>query len=449
MPKNYNHSKTEQYLDKNIGNISIEEFKSLIPDILYDFDKFIQRSLVLIYSNHNELNRLAYKNLVQDKFIKCFSTYTNNKYHLDPSRCFYAYLTSALYNLNSTEKNSYTGKEQHQIYICPVCKSINNRKEELKKEDNSLALWSCEYCRSEIQRLKSYKCLTKELEQELFIRLYFDNHSSSGYECTKCKKYVPKNKQHIGYCGFCGYWIDTKTKLKRKNHPIARIDKEINNEHSEYIKYESKTERNIDHSHISIHKSKIISEIDKQIRICTNRNLSYKKRMMYQAFKDVLVQDTVQMMSYLYGVKVLGEGAFQSKIWQRFVKIVEESGMFSDLLDSDIFLGKEYWSSYISKTGIVQNNTKTTFFGKKKKGSAYIGKLISITDDKGNDLMEYVDYYQMSRIRMKLSNLNHLKPLSAVNVESLSIPPHYETGAMLYLQRCRKHLVKFIKSKLK
>ncbi len=76
-----------------------------------------------------------------------------------------------------------------------------------------------------------------------------------------------------------------------------------------------------------------------------------------------------------------------------------------------------------------------------RKGSIakpyYIGKLLSITDNKNKKpIIDFVKEYSFSKIKLK-----DISPGLDVTVSHLRIPPHYQMGGMVYINRIRKKIV--------
>lgn len=192
--------------------------------------------------------------------------------------------------------------------------------------------------------------------------------------------------------------------------------------------------------------SKLVTkEINKQIRILTRENNTFKKVFMYKALLSLLQEDPIMIVSYLYNSKIRGEGPITARIFQRFVEICEANlpieGKYS-LLDPElgIFIGETEFNSYATETGFVHNNNAFKFSGKKLTGQAYIGQILEMTDTNGNSLMDRIKYYQFSKIKTDLPKGTE------VIVKARMLKPHYAVGTLVSLQRNRDHLHAFVKS---
>jgi hypothetical protein len=68
----------------------------------------------------------------------------------------------------------------------------------------------------------------------------------------------------------------------------------------------------------------------------------------------------------------------------------------------------------------------------------YIGKLLDVVDiDRNVSIMNSVDDYNFFSINMK----NDIKPGTKVYVKHLRVPPHYQMGALVHINRARKSIV--------
>jgi hypothetical protein len=88
----------------------------------------------------------------------------------------------------------------------------------------------------------------------------------------------------------------------------------------------------------------------------------------------------------------------------------------------------------------IKNNTKEFYIGGRKAVYTqpyYIGKLLNVIDKTTKkSLISNVSDYSFSKIRIK-----DIKPGTEVNVTHLRIPPHYQMGGMVYINRIRKRIV--------
>ena len=109
----------------------------------------------------------------------------------------------------------------------------------------------------------------------------------------------------------------------------------------------------------------------------------------------------------------------------------------NSLLDLNIFSGISNFDAIVSEKLEIENNTKEFYIGGRKAVYAqpfYIGKLLNITFN-DNSLLDNVKEYSFSKIYMK-----DIEPGIKVNVSHLRIPPHYQMGGMVYINRVRQYI---------
>jgi hypothetical protein len=174
------------------------------------------------------------------------------------------------------------------------------------------------------------------------------------------------------------------------------------------------------------------------------------KRLAYNALLNLLIKYDHKFYDYL--VNGSRSGGFQSKAFHEYIKLLEESIPFSyrkgnnncivDSLLNDnlnIFDGISSFEEIVTDKLVVKNSTKEFYIGGRKGSIAepfYIGKLLEIIDKNSNkSIIDNVIDYSFSKIK-----LVNVKPGTEVIVSHLRIPPHYQIGGMVYLNRARKQI---------
>jgi hypothetical protein len=193
-------------------------------------------------------------------------------------------------------------------------------------------------------------------------------------------------------------------------------------------------------------------------------SLSYEDRFtlkhklfVYQAFKELLLEFPDEMVEYL--MHSSRTGGFQHKVFQKYISLLESSFPFlikknkkiikvDNLLDENLCLfdGISTFEGVV-EDGLIKNSTKEYYIGGRKASYAkpyYIGKLLNIIDNNGNCILSSVTEYSFSKIKIK-----DIVSGTPVVVTHLRIPPHYQMGGMVYVNRIRKNIVDEIKSSLK
>lgn len=201
----------------------------------------------------------------------------------------------------------------------------------------------------------------------------------------------------------------------------------------------------------------ISSVIEEQINILsfskTNFTLNSKKAAL-NSYLNVYRKNPQLIFNSLVGRK--RSGGLQNILFKEFVSEIEASLPFlifknkkrllvSDLMSPvlNIFDGISKFSSTINDKLKIKNETKEFYIGGRLGAIAqpyYIGRIISITDDKGIDLISNVEDYTFNFIKMKSLSVGQM-----VNVIHYRTYPHYQMGAMTYINRARQLLIEQLK----
>jgi hypothetical protein len=143
----------------------------------------------------------------------------------------------------------------------------------------------------------------------------------------------------------------------------------------------------------------------------------------------------------------------QHKIFQEFVKLLEESLPFSfkkngkmyevkTLTDENlcIFDGVSEFTASVDERREIPNETQELYVGGRKGSycrSFYIGKVLDIIDiDSQKSILDQMKEYTFFKIAMS----DAINPGQKVMVKHLRIP-HYQMGGMVYLNRIRRNIV--------
>jgi len=142
----------------------------------------------------------------------------------------------------------------------------------------------------------------------------------------------------------------------------------------------------------------------------------------------------------------------QNKIFKNYLKLLEQALPFSynkgkdkfvikNIMDENlnIFIGIEEFEQFVNSNFKIKNNTSNLYIGGRKGSYVkpyYIGKLLDVISIDNNDsLLDNVDDYNFSHIKV-----SGVKPGTKVRVIHLGIPPHYQMGPMVYLNKIRKEI---------
>jgi hypothetical protein len=88
----------------------------------------------------------------------------------------------------------------------------------------------------------------------------------------------------------------------------------------------------------------------------------------------------------------------------------------------------------------IKNNTQEFYIGNRKGAYAkpyYMGKLLSVINkDTKEPILNNVVEYSFNKIKLK-----NVPPGTKVIIKHLRVPPHYQMGGMVYVNRIRKKIV--------
>lgn len=322
-------------------------------------------------------------------------------------------------------------------YLCPGCLFFNKK-------------IVCNQIADQLKCIKCNELYLKNLDPKKYV-LYktFSIHSKLGYKCLDCNRFIPKSfilKENLScpYLDCC--FIGNVNFLKKMQHPIA-------DENEIIIDNETLFNNNIN----NVLQPIIDEKINNIIYFSHNSTLNFKN-IAYKSFSNLMEKNPSLMEDYLLNNS--RAGGLQHKLFQEYISILEKSLPFSflknkkvitisNLLDQNIsiFDGVSSYEEEVSDNLIVKNSTKEFYIGGRKGTYAkpfYIGKLLNVELKSNNkSILENVVEYSFSQIK-----LQNIKPGTKVIVTHLRIPPHYQMGAMVYINRARKSIVEEINEKL-
>lgn len=341
-------------------------------------------------------------------------------------------------------------------YLCPACLFLG--------KDNFVylvnKLFKCDVCESELKSLSDPKKVS-------FFRAFF-KHNKVGYRCQDCDRFIPHPLDDSPIvscpyfdCCFVGSW----TSLKRMHHPTSESNAEIltlddtENDKQAYknliIDPSANQQNDLLMKEDLEHKLTVLTEvIDSQKNSVPYNSSDFTvkhKYFSYEAFYNLLKKYPEDMVSYLLDGS--RSGGFQHKVFQEYIRLLENAMPFSykkngkqiqieSLLDENLklFDGISYFEAFVTDKQEIKNNTKEFYIGGRKGAIAkpyYIGKLLSINELWAKTpLTDRVVEYSFSKIKLK-----DVQPGTEVIVTHLRVPPHYQMGGMVYVNRVRKKIV--------
>lgn len=179
-----------------------------------------------------------------------------------------------------------------------------------------------------------------------------------------------------------------------------------------------------------------------------------QKILMCQSFIEILSEKPKEMTEYL--VSGARGHSIQSKIFKKYIELLENSLPFSyrkgktnytvsSITDKNlnIFIDTQEFEQFVNVQNKIKNNTQDLYIGGRKASYVkpyYIGKLLNIVDLSTNEsIMNHVDDYTFSYIKVI-----DVRPGTKVKVTHLAMPPHYQMGPMVYLNRIKSEIKKKI-----
>jgi hypothetical protein len=420
---------------------------------------FLEKHYQGIYTMHNlyfkTSNELSLKALIAELEVELrtgCTTYLNKEdSEISGLDSYLFYITNAY-----AKKRAAPHIKRKTEYICPGCLFLN--KENLVTLTNKF--FTCDDCDSGLRTVTDPKLLS-------LFRTFF-KHNKLGYHCNDCDRFIPHPVDESPVvscpyldCSFVGSW----SSLKRMHHPSSSNNIELLTLDAPIIGTLS-IKNNIPSSDAdALSKLEMKEIIDNQIKMLRDvidyqkNNVPYSssdftvhhKYLCYDAFSNILKKYPVELIDYLLNKS--RSGGFQHKIFQEYSKLLENSLPFhfkrnnkqfkiESLLDDNlkIFDGISVFETIVNEKIEVKNATKEFYVGGRKGSIAqpyYIGKLLSVTDKlTKNPLLDKVTEYSFSKIKMK-----DIDPGTEVIVTHLRIPPHYQMGGMVYINRVRKKII--------
>ncbi len=318
-------------------------------------------------------------------------------------------------------------------YICPGCLYFNK----INVLSGSKIL-DCKQCRQEL----------KQCKDEKYLRLYryFAYHYKAGCRCNGCNRFIADNKSKDNIicpypdCSFIGNFSD----LKKMHHPALNNAETISPSPVTTAKLEDKIFNNK-----VLLINKIVEKQSNQLAFGGSTFTVKHKLFVYQAFKELLHQFPDQMVDYLLSSS--RSGGFQHKIFQKYVSLLENSfplqirknkkfTLISNLLDKNLCLfdGISTFEAIV-KNQSIKNNTSEYYIGGRSATYSkpyYIGKLLSVLNKETKESITHlVKEYSFNKIKIDVPD-NTL-----VQVTHLRVPPHYQMGGMVYVNRIRKAII--------
>lgn len=405
---------------------------------------FIDKNIIRIrfiskktYNDNSEVSFLAFKQIISDDLKNACASFIKNNH--DPS-----YIEA--YLLSSINKISYSilSENKKVSYICPGCKYLlkNNFVEDINN------VLHCNNCKNLIE--------TSDNIYENKLYKVFSEHSKKGYKCKDCGEFIPDNKKINISCPYpkC-FYVGDVSELKTLKHPFIKTNKEVLYDKDYYSSIKVDEDNILSERDLTKYLNILYECIDyqsKNIQFKGNNSTYLNKFCMYEAYKNIIDQYPQEMISYL--ICLNKQGKIQHKIFQEYIKILESKIPFTfkqnnktyevkSILDDNlcIFDGISCYVAAVDNHNEIFNETEEIYIGG-RKGSYYkpyyIGKVVDVINLADNkSILHLVEEYSFFKIKMK----KEIPPGTETYVEHMRIPPHYQMGGMVYLNRIRRAIV--------
>jgi hypothetical protein len=406
--------------------------------------------------NNDEISLRAFTlELTEELRTSCVS-FINKENPIDELDRYLFYVVNAFAKQKAQDLIRPVAKKAAE-YLCPGCLFLG--------KDNLIfylnRIFKCDECEDELKNTVDPKFIA-------FHRTFF-KHNKLGYRCEDCERFIPHPIDESPIvscpyldCCFVGAWHS----LKRMHHPTSQSNPEkllIDNAildggatlKDKLISNDVSAQTQLEIEETLQNKVKLLREvIDTQ-----KNNVPYSssdftikhKCLAYQAFDNLLRKNSEGMVSYLLDAS--RSGGFQHKVFQEYIRLLEESFPFSykkhnkeikidSLLDPNLSLfdGISVFDGMVTDKLEVKNGTTEFYIGGRKASYTkpyYMGKILSIVDKKTkSSVIDKLVEYSFCKIKLR-----DIVPGTEIEVTHLRVPPHYQMGGMVYVNRVRKKII--------
>jgi len=404
----------------------------------------------IYFKTDNQLSLHALIELLKNDLRTGCVTFINKGSPIEELEPYLFYIVNAY-----CRKLSSSNNKKKSEYICPGCLFLG-----MATLVNLDKTFQCDECHSQLKDATDPK--------QVFFYKTFAVHNKRGYRCGDCNRFIPHpldNSSTVSCpyfdCTFVGEYKD----LRHMHHTTSQTNPEklvldVTQDGHRYFK-DSIVDSGISalialemkedlQRRVDIIKDVIDSQISHVAYTGSDFTIKHKQ-LVYQSFSNLLQRQPEEMVGYLLdGTR---SGGFQHKVFQEYIKLLEESLPFFikkgnkryriDNLLSEylcIFSGISTFSGIIGNNLAVKNGTIEYYIGGRKASYTkpyYIGKLLNVLHAETKEsLLHLVKEYSFSRIKFQ-----DIQPSTPVTITHLRVPPHYQMGGMVYVNRARKKIV--------
>lgn len=433
---------------------------AVVLDFLEEKKSLISHYCKIAYDDVNEVSLGAFKTLLLEELRNVLISFINKGHEISDERVI-KYLTIATKQIAKKTSNS----DKKIVPVCPGCRyldrvtilTINNK------------LYNCHNCQQDLN--------SSDNPEKLNLYVTFAQHNRKGYRCGDCERFIPEpmSDNSILSCPYTDCIFSGKiSELEEMRHPTIRGNYDITALDSPVGKFGStstltlkdslsdsrgndtsstgmRLQLNEDVQHQMSILQKTISDQKTALAYRSNDSTLLLKQLMYTAYQNIIVRQPEEMLAYL--VHQTRNGGLQHKIFQEFIRLLEANLPFTytkngktkeikTLLHPSlcIFQGESVFDSVVESDHRIDNKTQEIYVGSRKGFYCrpyYLGKLLDVSDCSGQSLMSSVEEYTFFKIIMK----KDIPAGKEVKVRHLRVPPHYQMGAMVHLNRIRRTIV--------
>lgn len=459
-------------------NITEEDLDDwVVPKLMDHYSARINSLSVKAYGRAKEetttLPLMAFRERSKQELRNSIFTYLFKSEHWRTGRDINSYLLTSLKRLAQRIYWDNEGTQKTNVPVCPACR-LTGRREFLHLESKQLR---CNNCTGEIHRIEDER-KDKDLDHDtllgldvqLRLRKCFSLHTRKGFRCPDCERFIPASyiKESSVSCPYpsCFYY-SKDVDLQMMSHPMGLKDRAIFSIERELYnfclenggpsaKIADRLKANNVNADVTMEvrqqfekEFKVVKDVMalQYSRVNKEAGTSFQKMLMYEAFQSLLDKNPEDMVSYLVHEKPVGEYPIQSRIFQEYCDLIEQSlphdivknnetHSICSLLDPhlDLFTGISEFVTSVKADGSIPNNTIETYNGRR----CFIGRIIDITNlDNDSSLRNHIKEYSFSKIKLDTDAPTGIP----VRVEHFRILAHYEIGSLVHLQRIRRKIV--------
>jgi hypothetical protein len=432
--------------------INLMDVDILVENFLDEREQGIATLHRIYFQSNNQLSLRAFKEELSDELRTDCVTFINKGAPLEELNGYLFYIANSF-----CKRIAKPIVKQKIEYICPGCVYLGKEYSTL----NFDRLFKCEEC---IDELKN----SSDPKRSSFFKV-FSRHNKSGYHCTDCQRFIPHpldNSSSVSCPYFDCLFVGKVSSLNKMHHPTSKSNPEklildASQVSGLSLKDNLVSQESDPHAQLEL-AEELQNKVDalKDIIETQSNSVPYSssdstikhKQYVYQAFANLLKEFPEEMTDYLLHSNDNRVG-FQHKVFQEYIRLLEASFPFvitknkklykiDNLLDNNLCLfdGISIFDSFVTDKLSIKNGTKEFYIGGRKSAYTkpyYIGKLLNIIQkDTKVPLLHLVKDYSFSKIR-----LHDIVPGTPVTVTHLRVPPHYQMGGMVYVNRVRKKIV--------